>query len=317
MTYSRTALVTGGAGFIGAHLVARLEHDGWQVLVLDDLSEGRAANLRYLNARSEIVIGDVAKADAFQRLPNVPIDVIYHLAAQANVAKSTQDPQRDFDTNVVGTFNVLEFARRRQVPRMIFASTVSVYTPDARLPISEDTPTHASSPYGASKAAAENYCFAYATTYQLNVTVLRLFNVFGPLMSKYVLHDLLRKLQRDPRRLVILGDGQQVRDYLYIDDAVRAFILAAERGLPGEVYNLGSGVPIKISDLACSLIDTLQIQNCAIEYTQQSWPGDIKAWYADRTKFTALGFDITVPWAEGLRRTVQFLIDYPNGLPDV
>jgi UDP-glucose 4-epimerase len=182
------------------------------------------------------------------------------------------------------------------------------------MPLGEDTPTKASSPYGAAKAAAENYCFAYADSYGLDVTVLRLFNVYGPLMTKYVIHDFVRKLQRDSDRLVILGDGNQVRDYLYVDDAVDAFLLAAERGTSGGVYNVGSGMPVCIRDLAFEIIRVMGLKDVEVEYTMETWPGDIQAWYADVSKISALGFVPRISWGEGLRRTVEFFVEYPVGV---
>lgn len=308
---TKTAVVTGGAGFVGAHLSAYLERQGWRVIVVDDLSQGQRANLAALQVQAQLIIGDVAEPALWAALAAESVDAIFHLAAQASVPRSVQNPLRDFRTNVVGTVNALEFARQRPGTRLVFTSTVSVYTPEARLPISEETPTRASSPYGASKAAAENYCFAYTASYGVKAVVMRAFNIFGPLMNKYVIHDLTRKLLHDPRRLTILGDGEQVRDYLYVDDAVRALYLAAERGVPGEVYNLGSGQPVRIADLAREIGAALGLHEVELIFTNESWPGDIKAWYADTGKLTALGFVPEISWAEGLRRTVDYLATHP------
>jgi UDP-glucose 4-epimerase len=308
----RTALITGGAGFIGTHLASHLARQGWDVTIVDDLTEGRETNLEFLGVEAELIALDIAEPGALERLSGRAFDAIFHLAAQASVPRSVERPDFDFRANVVGTFHVLEFMRCRSIPKLVFPSTVSVYSPDAEMPLKETTPIHASSPYGAAKAAAENYCFAYASSYGLNVTVLRLFNVYGPLMRKYVIHDLVRKLQRDPKRLVMLGDGNQVRDYLYVDDAARAFALAAEKGRKGDVYNVGSGNPVRIADLARKLADIMGLQKVNFECTMESWPGDIKTWFADLTKITALGFAPQMPWDEGLRRTVEFLIEHPT-----
>lgn len=308
---TKTAVVTGGAGFVGAHLSAYLERQGWRVIVVDDLSQGQRANLAALQVQAQLIVGDVAEPALWAALATEPVDAIFHLAAQASVPRSVQDPLRDFRTNVVGTVNALEYARQRPGTRLVFTSTVSVYAAEAALPLTETTPTRASSPYGAAKAAAENYCFAYAASYGVQAVVLRAFNIFGPLMNKYVIHDLTRKLLRNGRQLTILGDGEQVRDYLYVDDAVRALVLAAERGVPGEVYNLGSGQPVRIADLALEIGSALGLQDVELTFTNQSWPGDIKAWYADASKLTRLGFVPEISWAEGLRRTVEYLAVHP------
>lgn len=310
---ARTALVTGGAGFIGAHLSAHLWRNGWHVIVLDDLSEGRESNLDSLSADVELMVRDVAEPGALAELDSRPIDVVFHLAAQASVPKSVEEPESDFRTNVLGTMNVLEFVRHRKIAKLVFPSTVSVYSSDALMPLKETAPIHASSPYGAGKAAAENYCFAYAISYQLNITVLRLFNVYGPLMCKYVIHDIVRKLQKNSKRITLLGDGNQIRDYLYVDDAVQAFLIAAEKGTRGDVYNVGSGVPVRIIDMAREIASNMGLENVDIECTMESWPGDIKAWYADVSKVSKIGFRPQTPWREGLSKTVQYLTEHLAG----
>lgn len=310
---SKTVLVTGGAGFIGAHLSKFLSHQGFKVIILDKI-ETHKANLQYLGVEAELLFRDVSDPHGLDILENRCIDIIFHLASQANVPQSVRNPRADFNTNALGTFNVLEFARKNKISKVVFPSTVSIYAPDVKMPIKENYPTRASSPYGASKVAAENYCFAYSKSYNLNVTVMRLFNVFGPLMSKYVIHDLVRKLQKNPKHLSILGDGKQKREYLYIDDVIRAFLIVAELGLPGEVYNVGTGNPIRIRELADKIIKTMGLENVEIEYTMESWPGDIKEWYADTSKIQELGFSPNVSWDEGLRNTISFLEQFPNGV---
>ena len=311
----RAALVTGGAGFIGAHLSSYLCRNGWSVVVLDNLSEGRESNLAYVGAKVDLLTLDVTEPKAFGELAERPIDTVFHLAAQASVPKSVEQPELDFRTNVVGTLNVLEFVRRRKIRKLVLPSTVSVYAPDSPMPLKETAPIRASSPYGAAKAAAENYCFAYASSYGLDTTVLRLFNVYGPLMSKYVIHDVVRKLQANPKHLKLFGDGSQIRDYLYVDDAVRAFVLAADKGKPGEVYNVGGGVPVPIADLVQQIISLMGLRDVRIEWSGTSWRGDVKRWCADLTKIQKLGFKHPVSLSEGLARTVSFLTEHPGEVP--
>jgi UDP-glucose 4-epimerase len=311
---SRRALITGGAGFIGAHLAFRLAKLGWEVVVADNLAAGSEANFRYLGVSPALALVDVSCAKAVDTLAERPFDWVFHLAAQASVAKSSDDPLQDFDVNVRGSVNILELARRIKCQKMVFASSVAVYSPNAQVPITEEAPTHASSPYGAAKAAGENYCFAYAASYGLPVVVLRLFNIYGPLMRKYFIHDIVRKLQKDPQKLVLLGDGSQVRDYTYVDDAVRAFVLVAERGVNGDVYNVGSGDPVNIGDLAREIAALMGHGGVELSWTGKSWAGDTPRWWADGAKLQKLGFQPQVTRRSGLAQTVGFLVKYPQGL---
>ncbi len=312
---TRRALVTGGAGFMGAHLAALLCRDGWETIVVDDCSAGSLGNFRYLGIKPEVRAADLSDPRALDGWGGPIPDVIFHLAGSANVARSVEQPMADFEATLRSTLHVLEFARRRGVPKLVFPSTASVYKPGVPMPVGEDAPIHASSPYGAAKVAAENYCFAYATSYGLDVTVLRFFSVYGPLMRRFAIHDWVRKLQRDPSRLEILGNGEQVREYLYVDDAARAFLLAAERGGAGEAYNVGTGVPVRIRDLARKVIEAMGLEGVRVEPTMKSWPGDVQAWYADTAKLARLGFAPKVGFDEGLRNTVLYLKEPPDPAP--
>jgi UDP-glucose 4-epimerase len=282
-------LVTGGAGFIGAHLVWALCRRGHDVVVLDDLSSGRLENLASLGVEVEVLQSDIANPESLRPLAGRTVDTIFHLASQASVPQSVQHPVPDFQTNLRGTLNVLEFARDRRA-QVVFPSTVSVYDRHVPKPIAETALIHASSPYGAAKAGGENYCYAYSNCYGVRTAVARLFNVYGPLMAKYVMHDFVRKLQKNPKTLTIIGTGEQVRDYTYVTDAVAALVLLAERSAPGEVYNVGSGVPTKIRDLARVIAEEMGLTDVELICTNEAAVGDIPEWYADITRLRSLGY---------------------------
>ncbi len=303
-----TILVTGGAGFIGSHLCAYLCHHGHSVVVLDDLSFGNIRNLQHLQVKVEFINGSVADPTVLNRLRDRRFSFIYHLAAQANVPMSVKKPVADFEDNLRGTLNVLEFARE-QMAGVLFTSSVCVCAKDSPKPITERAPVCASSPYGAAKVGGENYCYAYANCYGLRTVVARLFNVYGPLMAKYVIHDFVHKLRANPKALTIIGSGEQVRDYTYVEDAVRAFVLLAERGKAGVPYNLGSGIPVRIRDLAQMIISQLGLGNTELICNNQEVVGDIAEWYADTSLLRSLGYEPQVPFQEGLRRTVQFILE--------
>jgi len=302
-----TVLITGGAGFIGSHLVAYYLKKGERVLVVDVSDD--ASSLAALGVSQPIIKSDLSEPGGFDLVKNEDVDLIFHLAGSANVPVSVREPVFDFKSNVVSTLNVLELARSQGGIKVVFPSTSSVYRPGARLPLRETSPVRPSSPYGAAKYASEGYCFAYHETYGLATVVLRFFNVYGPLMRRWVVHDLVRKLQRDPSRLEILGDGDQLREYLYVDDAVDALVLAAEKGEPGEVYNAGTGNPVRIKDLALEIIERMGLGGVELHFTMESWPGDIREWYADTTKFSRLGFSPKVARSEGLAKTVEYLLE--------
>ncbi|MDD5131488.1 MAG: SDR family NAD(P)-dependent oxidoreductase [bacterium] len=303
----KVTLVTGGAGFIGTHLASYLGKQGRSVVVLDDLSSGSRQNLQQLKVTAELIEKDIADPAALESLKNYGIDTIYHLASQANVPLSVRQPVTDFDTNMRGTLNVLEFARA-QGAQVIFPSTVSVYSKDSVKPIPETASIHASSPYGAAKAGGENYCYAYANCYGVRTVVARLFNVYGPLMNKYVIYDFVRKLQANPREMDIIGNGRQTRDYTYVEDAVRALVLLSEKGESGTAYNLGNGEPVRIIDLARLISEEMGLTGVKFNCTNQEAVGDISEWYADLTRLRSLGYKPETSFREGLRRTVQYIV---------
>jgi UDP-glucose 4-epimerase len=232
--------------------------------------------------------------------------VAYHLAAHANVAESAKDPAADLQSNVVGTFNFLQWAREANLDAAVFASSAAIYGAPGREPIRETAELSPISPYGASKVSGEAYCRAYQRCYGVPVVISRIFNTYGPGMRQFVLFDFVRKLVADPTRLEILGDGQQVRDYSYVTDTVAALRLLAESGTPGEAYNIASGQPTRIRELADIVMQAMGVQ-ARVTCTGQSWPGDVDYWHADLSKLRALGFAPQVPLLEGVRRTVEWL----------
>lgn len=308
MKLAKKALVTGGAGFIGAHLVRLLAQEGWVVDVIDDESAGMRENLKTLQVNHRFFKVNLAESGAMEQLNLGQIDALFHLAGNANVPRSVREPLYDFSANVHATLNVLEYARQHQVGRIIFPSSASVYHPGAVMPIREDARTRASSPYGAAKIACENYCLAFSECYGLVTTVVRFFNVYGPLMNRFAIYDIVRKLQRDPDNLTILGDGGQIRDFLYVEDAARALLVAAESGETGEVYNAATGVPVRIKEVAESIVTLMGLSHVKFTFTGESWPGDVKEWYGDTSKIRDIGFFPKVSWHDGLNRTVSYIV---------
>ena len=301
-------LITGVAGFIGSHLAEKIRSLGHEVIGLDNFSEGHMENLSNLarDGGFKLVRGDILNPEDL-REASEGIEGIFHLAAQSSVPKSTEDPLRDFELNVRGTFNVLECARKADIKTVIFASSSTVYG-RAPLPTPEDSPLLPISNYGASKAAGEAYCSSYSALYGLKTANLRYFNIFGPRSRKGVMFDLLRKLQRDPRKLEVLGTGAQSKDYLYIDEAIEATMLVAAKGeLVGEAYNVGSGENHTVGEIVEKLFDILGLSGKTEPfYTGFSWRGDVQSTLAEISKLGALGFEPKVRFEEGLRIFVDW-----------
>lgn len=245
------ALVTGGAGFIGHHLVRRLLSDGCEVRVLDNFATGRRERLEGLDV--EIVEGDLRSYERAHRAVR-GTELVFHLGALPSVPRSMQDPLTTSAVNVEGTLNILLAARDENVRRVVFASSSSVYGANPALPKREDHQLLPVSPYGVSKVAAEHYCRAFTSVYGLETVGLRFFNVFGPgqdPLSQYaaVVPRFIVAIGNG-RRPVVYGDGLQTRDFTFVDDVVEALVLAAESdAASGEVFNVAAGHETSILEL--------------------------------------------------------------------
>jgi UDP-glucose 4-epimerase len=256
-----SVLVTGGAGFIGSHVVERLVVEGVDVRVLDDFSTGRRENLRSVLPAVEIMEGDVADTDTVRRAVMGCRRVI-HLAAVASVQASLDDPLATHAINLRGTVNVLEAARVAGVERVVLASSASVYGDHTRLPLHEELPFRPLSPYAADKAAGETYCRAFYAAYGLETVALRFFNVYGPRQDPHSPYTGVISIFVDRMRSgeppVIYGDGQQTRDFVYVVDVARAVLLAAScSAAGGETCNVASGTQTSILALVDALNDVL------------------------------------------------------------
>ncbi|MEM1758949.1 MAG: SDR family NAD(P)-dependent oxidoreductase, partial [Acidilobaceae archaeon] len=229
----KKALVTGGAGFIGSHLVDRLISEGeWSVVVIDNFSSGRIDNLKHHigSPLVKIVNGDLKSIEAIQSIL-IDVDVVFHFAANPEVRVSTINPQTHFNENIIATFNLLEAMRKKNVGELIFASSSSVYGEPKEIPVSEDAPIKPISVYGASKAACENLIHAYSHLYGIKAAVLRYANVVGGRMRHGVIYDFIVKLLKRSDELEILGDGTQIRSYIHVKDAIEAVMIIEKKGI--------------------------------------------------------------------------------------
>jgi UDP-glucose 4-epimerase len=303
-------LVTGGAGFIGSNLVRELAALGERVVVFDDLSTGSEHNLEGVGGNVELVVGDVRDASAVRRAAR-GARAVFHLAALGSVERSIGDPFTTHAVNVDGTLNVLVAAREEGAKRLVYASSSSVYGDTPTLPKHEDMPVSTLSPYAASKLAGESYCRAFYRSYELGTVCLRFFNVFGPRQdpdSRYaaVIPRFIRAIN-DGRSPEIYGDGNQSRDFTFIENVVGAIIQAASASGPalGEVMNIACGGRI-------SLLELLDELNIAMDTNVQPVfrprrRGDIAHSEASIEKARRLiGYAPTVKFSEGLAATTRW-----------
>lgn len=304
----KRVLVTGGAGFVGSNLASRLVDIGAHVVVLDNFFTGYKENLAGLPV--ELVEGDVEDPLLVRRLVS-SVEYVFHLAVR-NIIVSTKEPVKDFTTNVGGTINVLEacLAEKSHIKRLVYTSSVSVYGNARYLPVNEDDPKIILNPYAAGKLSAENYCMAYFETYGLPVSIVRYSNVYGPnqrpenpycgVISKFISNALAGAPLR------IYGDGEQTRDFTYVDDAVEATIRAALVS-PGLVFNVGSGVETSINTLARLIIEETGSQS-EIQYVDKRDIDDVRRRVVNiELARHFLRWSPMVSLRDGIKRTVEWV----------
>jgi UDP-glucose 4-epimerase len=305
----RRALVTGGCGFIGSHLVEQLVARGAAVWVLDNLQAGTPLNLDSVRNQIDLVIGDVRDPGCVKRIVEISRpDYVFHLAANASVPGSVEDPAYDFETNSAGTFALFEALRGYgHSEKIVLASSGAVYGQPQIFPIVEEQLSDPISPYGASKVCAETVARMFQRVYGLPVVIARIFNTYGPRMARFVVLDFLRKLRRDPNVLEVLGNGQQMRDFTFVTDTVQGLLLLAECGLAAEPYNLSSGCSVSVTEVAHMLIAALGLAGqTRITYTGSSWLGDAQRWVVSIEKISRLGYVPAVDLENGLGQTIRW-----------
>jgi UDP-glucose 4-epimerase len=283
MIRHRNYLVTGGAGFIGSHLVEALVSLGARVRVLDDFSSGRKENLASVESLVEVIVGDVRDLSTCLKAAE-GIEVILHQAALASVPRSVSEPLLAHEVNLTGTLNLLQAAALKKVKSFVFASSSAVYGENPVLPKKEGQEGKPLSPYAAQKLASEKYLQVFSELYGFNAVSLRYFNVFGPRQnpaSQYaavIPVFITRMLNGLPP--VIYGDGTQTRDFIYVQEVVRANLIASGfESFRGEVFNIGASVPVSINELV-EIINSLLGLSIKAIYTDPR-PGDIKESFAD------------------------------------
>lgn len=304
----RRCLVTGGAGFIGSHLVDRLLADGEQVVVLDNFSTGRPANLQHHTGHPRLTVHEVDIAAAEQIAPLFAgVEHVYHLAALADIVPSIETPLKYHRANVDGTAAVLEAARAAGVARLVYAASSSCYGLPDQFPTPESAALRPMYPYALTKLVGEQYVLHWQRTYQLPCVSLRLFNVYGPRSRTRGTYGavfgvfLAQKLAGKP--FTVVGDGTQTRDFTFVIDVVDAFVRAARSSLDGAVMNVGSGGTYSINRL-------VELLGGEVVYIPKR-PGEPDCTFADTTQLRdRLGWQPTVSFEQGVQRMLDVIDDF-------
>lgn len=302
-------LVTGGAGFIGSNTVDELVRRGHSVVVLDDLSSGKEENLAEIRSKITFVKGSITDLEAVQKAIH-QAEYVIHLAARTSVPRSVKDPLETNKINVEGTLNVLVAARDNKVKRVVFSASSSVYGETPTLPKSEAMQPQPISPYGVSKYAGELYAQTFGRCYGLETVCLRYFNIFGPRQdpdspySGVLSRFAAAFLEEQPP--VVYGDGEQTRDFTYVDNAVQANLLACEApSAPGAVFNVGTGTRVSLNQ-TLEQFQRISGKKLEVKY-EPAREGDIRDSQADITKAReVLGYEPSVMFEEGLERTFEW-----------
>jgi UDP-glucose 4-epimerase len=309
----RKALVTGGAGFIGSHIVDELVRGGGEVVVYDDFRTGFKRYLEWaLSAgRCSIVEGDIldrAKLTAAMR----GVDAVFHLAANADVRGGAANTRIDLEQNVLGTVSVLEAMRLTGASQLVFTSSATVYGEPERYPTPEDYAGLQTSVYGASKLAAEAYIQAFGEYFGIRSHVFRFVSWIGERYSHGVVYDFVRKLMSNPKQLEILGDGHQRKSYLHVEDGVRGVFLALDKFTEVKnIVNLGHEEIVAVTEVARIVCDEMGLNHVAFDFTggRRGWLGDSPVVLLDIAKMKRAGFRPEIGVEEGIRRTARYLLE--------
>lgn len=305
---NKKVAVTGGLGFIGSHLIERLNPDN-EVIIIDNQSSGNIENIKDLDfTRIDTNFGDIRSTDLEKIFEEV--DYVFHMAAMTSVTQSVSEPLGSNEINITGTLKVLEAARKCGVKKLIFSSSSAVYGETEILPITETTPINPMSPYAVSKSTGELYCNVYSTIYDLPTVSLRYFNVFGPRQdpdSEYaaVIPIFIDKFLKNESP-VIYGDGKQTRDFVHVNQVVDANLLAAESSETG-VFNIGLGKSTSINHLYKIIKKAIGKDTEPMYMPERA--GEIKHSVADISKAEAIGYSPENDFKETLKETVQWFVD--------
>ena len=309
------ALVTGGAGFIGSHLIDRLVARGDSVVVIDNLSSGHLAFIQnHIGAgKVTLVQGDICNPSDVEKAMSMDVDCVFHLAANPDIRLGTKITDTDLKQGTVATYNILEAMRTSGVKKIAFASSSVVYGEDAPLPTPEDHgPCMPISLYGASKQAGEGLISSWVGTFGFQAWIFRFANIIGARGTHGVIFDFIHKLRKDPSRLEVLGNGLQEKSYMEVGDCVDGILHVIDNSNePLNLFNLGSHDTSSVTRIAEIVIEETGCKGASIEYTggDRGWAGDIPKAMLSIDKMLSTGYDVRYNSEEAIRHTAKCLID--------
>ncbi len=297
-------LVTGGAGFIGSHVVDRLIEMGNEVTIYDNLSSG---NTKYVNENAEFIKLDLATDVQKMRLEE--FDEVWHIAANPDVRVGERSPAEIYENNIKATYNLLEAMRRAGIEKIVFTSTSTVYG-EAKIPTTEEHPTIPISIYGASKLACEALISSYCHTFDMQSWIYRFANVIGRRSNHGVIFDFIQKLLKDPNKLEILGDGEQNKSYIYIDDCVDAMMCGLKADERVNIFNIGSDDQIKVKRIAEIVCKAMGL-NPEFVFTggRRGWRGDVPVMFLSNERLKRLGWRPRYNSEKAVKRAVEDLLE--------
>jgi len=309
-------LVTGGAGFIGSHLIDSLLAEGYQVVCIDNLSLGTVSNINHHlnNPLFKFIEGDLLDKEWLDsRFSEEHFEQVFHLAANSDIGKGMSDRSRDLNMNFITTMNVLECMIKSGVKRIVFSSTSAIYGEISVQKIKEDSgPIFPVSYYGASKLAAEGYISTYAHQFGLQALIVRFPNVVGPRSTHGILFDFLKKLEKDSTQLEVLGNGKQRKPYLHVYDLVQAILFCWKNSSETlNCYNIGPLDTVDVATIAKIVLEESGLNNTQIVYTggERGWPGDVPFYEYDTSKLQKKGWVPGYNSEQSIRLSFRSLLD--------
>ncbi len=301
-------LVTGGAGFIGSHVVDRLIDEGYDVVVVDNLSSGK---LEYVNENAIFYKLDLNDVDRLMEIfKKHRIDEVWHIAANPDVRVGSENPDEIYRNNVLATYNLLEVMRKNGVRRIVFTSTSTVYGEAKVIPTPEEYPTIPISIYGASKVACEAMIASYCHTFDMKAWIYRFANVIGKRSNHGVIYDFIMKLKRNPNELEILGNGEQNKSYIYISDCVDAMFFGLRADGDVNIFNIGSEDQIKVKKIAEIVCEEMNL-NPKFRFTggERGWKGDVPVMLLSIKKLKSMGWKPRYNSEQAVRKAVKDLLE--------
>ncbi len=314
------AVVTGGAGFIGSHLVDRVQDLFEKIIIVDNLSSGSIENIRHHFGKKYFSL-ETVDLKTFKDLDKIFEDVesVFHYAANPEVRVSVFNPKTHFEENLVSTFNVLEACRKFDVKYIVFASTSTVYGDAKKIPTPEEYyPLEPISVYGCCKLACENLLITYSKLYGIRSLILRYANVIGPRSGHGVIFDFINKLKNDPNTLEILGDGLQKKSYIHVEDAVDATIHLYKKFLSSkkdyEIYNVGNDDWITVKEIADIVVKEMGLHNVQYSFSPatsdgRGWLGDVKFMLLDISKLKSTGWSPKIGSEQAVKSVVKYFLN--------